>query len=353
MKQFKKSIILSIVSTLLACTGSAVEKIEILALDVISYEEFTQKEPHALSVLKDALFEKGIVGIKGVPGYKEKAIEFIESARAFSALPENVKEAYAPNFDLGEIFLGYEKGKEKFKRPDGTWVVDDLKTSYYAFVPNSPLNKWPSEVDLKNPFENLGSLMSEIGVAVMEEIGLIGESTGVSLGSNPDIGRMLYYRKNISSEADNPFWCGAHFDHGIFTALLPAYYFIDGEAVSEPIEAGLFVKPTSENCFKKVVSDDPDVMLFQVGEFGQLITNDAIKATEHRVHKAKSSTERYTMALFFTLPMETVIHSFSELTEDARYGGNGPGSPCSYLHWHEESFNRYIVKEEEKAQDIN
>ena len=96
-----------------------------------------------------------------------------------------------------------------------------------------------------------------------------------------------------------------------------------------------------------MISNDPEVLLFQVGEFGQLATNDAIKATEHRVHKAEGSIERYTMALFFDAPMDTVIHSFSELTNDERYGGT-PGAPCSYRKWHEGSFNRYLVKEQKE-----
>ena len=55
---------------------------------------------------------------------------------------------------LGETFLGYGEGKEKFQRPNGTWVVDDLKTSYYAYIPDSAKNKWPSEINLKEPYEN-------------------------------------------------------------------------------------------------------------------------------------------------------------------------------------------------------
>jgi len=126
--------------------------------------------------------------------------------------------------------------------------------------------------------------------------------------------------------------------------LVPAFYFKDGEAVDEPIEAGLFVKAAGDAVFKKVVANDPEILLFQVGEFGQLITNDAIKATEHRVQKASEAIERYTMALFFDPPMETVIFSDSELTQDSRYGGP-TGAPCSYRQWHERSFDRYLVKE--------
>ncbi|MBM3184172.1 MAG: isopenicillin N synthase family oxygenase [Chlamydiae bacterium] len=322
----------------------AEDSIEILALDVIPYESFIKGDEETIDIFKRALHENGIVGIKGIPGYKEKVFKFIESARAFSQLPENVKEQYAPNHELGETFLGYEKGKEKFKRPDGKWGIDDLKVSYYGFVPDEIRNKWPKEVDIRTSFQEIGELMSEMGVKVMQSMGMIGSKTGISIDGVPRLGRMLYYRKSVDGASDNPYWCGAHFDHSMFTALLPAFYFIDGKQILEPMEAGLHVKIAKDGVFKKVIANDYDVMLFQVGEFGQLIANDEIQATEHRVHKALGSVERYTMALFFDASPDTVIHSFSELTQDARYGGSA-GDPCSYQHWDSESFKRYIVKE--------
>ncbi len=342
-----------ILSMILTCQGIATENeiaddIEILELDVIAYEDFAADDTATLAALESALHEKGIVGIKGVPGYKEKALKYIESARAFSALPEEIKEAYSPNHSLGEMYIGYEKGKEKFKRPDGRWVIDDLKVSYYGLVPDSPLNKWPKEVDLKTPFQELGMLISKTGQAVMDKIGLLGSATGIRLDDAPRYGRMLYYRKSTEGSTDNPFWCGSHFDHSVFTGLLPAFYFVNGEPVAEPIEAGLFVKTTADGVFKKVLANDPDVLMFQVGEFGQLITNDGIRATEHRVHKASGAIERYTMALFFDPPMDAMVTSFSELTKDPRYGGMA-GEPCSYRKWHEASFKRYIVTDEDTA----
>ncbi|NGX38171.1 MAG: hypothetical protein K1000chlam2_01343 [Chlamydiae bacterium] len=334
-----------ILSILFMCKGNA-EEIEILSLDVISYEDFAADDARALIVLEKALHEKGIVGIRGVPGYVEKVSKFIEASRAFSALPEEIKETYAPNREGGDLFLGYEKGKERFMRPDGTWVIDDLKTSFYVSVPDNSQNIWPVELNLKDPFQALALLMSDTTEAVMEKIGLLGEESGVFLNDEPRMARMLYYRKSIEGSSENPLWCGAHFDHGIFTALIPAFYFVDGEVIPEPEEAGLFVKETSDGVFKKVVANDPEVMLFQVGEFGQLVTNDAIRATEHRVEKAMGCVERYTLALFFNAPMDIVIHSNSELTKDARYGGIA-GDPCSFDQWNKASFDRYLVKEEE------
>ena len=97
---------------------------EELALKVIPYDLFMQDDAETLETLRAALYQEGIVGIRGVPGYRERLKEFVDEARAFSALPEETKEQYAPNREKGDLFLGYEKGKEKFKRPDGKWVVD-------------------------------------------------------------------------------------------------------------------------------------------------------------------------------------------------------------------------------------
>jgi isopenicillin N synthase-like dioxygenase len=298
---------------------------EVLDITVVPYADLVAGDLSTVAQAKSALYKEGIVGVKGVPGYTEAVSQFIHAARAFSSLSEEEKELCAPRHDLGDLFLGYEKGREKFKRPDGRWVVDDLKVSYYAFVPENPANKWPASVERQTPFEQLGTLMSDTGVLVMERVGLVSPSL---LEGVPRVTRMLHYRKSADTRADNPFWCGSHPDPRL---LLRWRY-----PCPEPEEAGLFV--LTGNSFKKVLAD-PEVMLFQVGEFGQLLTNDAIRATEHCVQKAQGSIERYTMALFFDLPPTTTISSQSLLIKDARYA-----EPCVYRHWVEESFKRYIVE---------
>lgn len=344
-----KTIVITVaVATNLAGVGFAQEgitndTIEILELDIIPYEDFVQGEQTTIQLLRKALHEKGIVGIRSVPGYKECAYRFIDKAREFSSFPLRVKESYSPKRGSGD-FLGYEIGKEKFLRPNGTWIVDDAKASYYALVPDRLDNKWPIECDLQTPFQEIGLLMFNIGKNVMEALDLIGPHSVISSSQVSGIGRMLHYSKQSDETMENPYWCGAHFDHGLFTVLMPAFYFIDGKPIPEPTEAGLFVRTKEGKQFYKVVSDDPDVVLFQVGEFGQLASNDTIKATEHLVHKAKGGVERYTMALFINAAMDVVIHSHSELTSDARYS-SGPGGPCAFQHWHEASMNRYLVKD--------
>ena len=320
------------------CVGA----VETLELDIIPYEGLIQEDPKALELLDKALHEKGIVGVRGIPGYREKYEQFIQAAKEFSSLPEEVKERYQPNIALGDTFLGYTVGKEKFQRPSGDWIVDDLKTSYYAFIPDNAQNKWPLELNLRDPFEALGELIVEIGKLMMYKIGILGDLTGLHLEEDSCRGRLLYYRK--SSHDENPYWCGTHFDQGLFTAILPAVYFAEGKQIPEPLEAGLFVRTSETVPFRKVIADDLDVMMFQVGEFGQLARNDRIRATEHRVHKASGPIERYTLAVFFNGPLDVPIHSTSVLTNDARYGSQ----PCTYRHWNEASFQRYLVENDQK-----
>lgn len=312
------------------------------SLEVVEYEAIISGK--ADSALKQALYNQGIVAVRGIPGYREKVVRYIDAARSFSSLDEGVKEKYGRV--EGEMFLGYEKGKEKFKRDDGSWVVDDLKCSYYALVPDREENHWPEEVELKEPYQDLGNLIIEVGALVMQQVGLLKEE--VQIDGVSQCGRMLAYSKTKETIHDNPFWCGAHFDHGIFTGLIPAFYFSGDTSIQEPEEAGLFVKGRGSSTFEKVVVREPEeLLLFQVGEFGQLATDDAIIATEHSVKKASGSVERYTLALFFQPAEDAVIYSHSVLTEDSRYGGQA-GDPCCYKDWAEASFNRYIVKEEEK-----
>lgn len=308
-----------------------------LNVDIFSYQDFANKDPQTLKDLKEALLEKGIIGIKGVPGYKEGAERFILAAREFSALSEEEKNQYAPNRQTGEI-TGYELGAEKFMRPDGEWTIDDAKASYYAFIPDNDKNRWPEE-GLKDAYLEIAHIMFDTGIKLLESIDLMVKNN-IDINKITGFGRMLHYRKQSDATMLNPYWCGAHYDHSLITALLPAFYFIGDEPVAEPEEAGLFVRTKNE--YKKVVSDDPDVLLFQVGEFGQLAMDDEISATEHRVHKARGGIERFTLAVFYDPALDTVVHSKSVLTKDARYGTE---ESCTYQRWSEESYKRYLVEE--------
>lgn len=312
-----------------------------MKLDIISYDDLNNTQNiNALTQLKMALFQKGIVGIRDVPAFENKSRAYIKAARTFAALHDSIKQRYAPNRDAGET-EGYELGAEWFKNKEGNWQIDDKKASYYAFIPDCVKNKWPQEVDLKTPYLALGELIFHTGKLLLNIIGL-NNHVGLAHDQLIGYGRMLHYHKENERTNDNPDWCGAHFDHGVFTGLIPAYYFRHGIEIEEPEEAGLYIMPSDGNQFEKIHCSEKEVLLFQVGEFGQLVSNDRIKATRHMVRKATGEIERFTFALFYSANDNTTIQSTSQLIRDERYKlHQHPDGRIRYEEWQKASFDRY------------
>lgn len=310
-----------------------------MELDIVSYIDICDLTSSRQKI-ETALLTKGIIGVSGVPDFEKLTRRYISACQQFSKLPDHVKNQYAPNRDNGET-EGYELGAERFKNKNGEWLIDDKKASYYAFVPEDPRNVWPKEIDLKTPYLALGKLIFETGKILLNAIGL-NESVGLIHDQLQGYGRMLHYHKESQLTNDNPNWCGAHLDHGVFTGLVPAYYFQNEMEVDEPSEAGLFITPSNGNSFEKIYASDKSILLFQVGEFGQLISNDRIKATRHLVKKAFDGIERYTFALFYSAGDQTTIRSQSILTSDARYQDNqSSDGSITYDKWQKASFARY------------
>ena len=315
-----------------------------MELDIISYDDLinpSQGDVH--QYLEKALLEKGIVGVQGIPEYTSITQKYIEAARQFMALDEAVREKYAPLRDSGDT-EGYESGAEKFMNKAGEWQVDDKKVSYYAYLPPSPNNKWPAELDFKGPYEALSKLIFNTGKHLLKALHL-DDAHGLIHETLSGHCRMLYYRQEKQEKVDNTDWCGAHFDHGVLTGLIPAYYFYEGQEIEEPPEAGLYVKPILGQDFEKVSAKDKSILYFQMGEFGQLLSNDRFSATEHMVKKTGGNIERYTFALFYCAADDTLIRSSSVLTQDTRYQAHQRNNEISFFDWSCASFDRYRHKQ--------
>lgn len=314
-----------------------------LDLRVLSYDElFTSPSQESTRLLTEALLTQGLVGIRGVPDYKEQVQTFVSAARAFSALDEKTKMKYAPQRDSGDA-MGYELGAEQYKDESGVLQTDDQKASYYAEIPEVPNNKWPTEHDLKTPYLELAWTMFHTGKKVLNILGL-NESLGIDLDKVYGWGRFLHYHKEGSLTNSNPLWCNEHCDHGILTGLIPSFYFQNGVECKEPEEAGLFVRPSNVETFAKVPNDDKTLMLFQMGEFGQLASNDGMKATKHKVQKALGSIERFTFALFINASNETCIRSRSSLTENERFRRSmSDDFTLRFGAWHEATLDYFRV----------
>ncbi len=315
-----------------------------MELDLISFSDLVADKQKTIIHLETALLHKGIVGVQDVPDFEGTSRRYIHAAKKFSKLKEVIKQQYAPDRDAGQT-EGYELGAEWFKNKEGSWQTDDKKASFYAFIPDSIKNRWPLEVDLKTPYLALGSLIFNTGKILLNKIGLYEERAGLLFDRLIGYGRMLHYHKQNKRSDENPDWCGAHVDHGLFTGLIPAYYFRNEVELEEPEEAGLYILPPQGKQFEKIFATDKNILLFQVGEFGQLLSNDRIQATKHVVRKAQGEIERFTFALFFVPDDNTVIQSNSILTQDERYKLHqlADGS-LRYGEWHQASFERYRAK---------
>ncbi len=311
-------------------------KVEIIPYTALS--DLSNKDN--LQLIERALLQKGIIGIQHIPGFEKRTQAYINAAREFAQLSPIIKQGYAPNRDAG-VTEGYELGAEWFLTQSGEWRKDDKKASYYAHIPDRESNVWPKEMNLRTPYLQLGELIFATGKKLLTAIG-IDETVGLPHDSLNGYGRMLHYHQEVELLNNNPDWCGAHFDHGLFTGLIPAYYFCDGKEVAEPEEAGLYIVSTDGVDFEKVDVTDKSVLLFQVGEFAQLLTDDRIKATQHKVKKSCEGVERYSFALFYSPDKSITIGSKSILNKDDRYTAQQSAlGSISYGQWEEASYRRY------------
>jgi isopenicillin N synthase-like dioxygenase len=315
-----------------------------MKLEIINYRNLLDTANiDAHKKLESALLQTGIVGIRDVPEFEEKSRAYVHAARAFSALRDKIKKQYIPDRNTGDM-EGYELGAEWFQNQAGEQQIDDKKASYYAFVPDHKRNKWPAEVDLKTPYLQLGELIFQTGKLLLNVMGL-NATAGLQHEQLVAKARMLHYHKEGDLTNANPDWCGCHFDHGVFTGLMPAYYFRDDKEIAEPVEAGLHIVPSNGHEYEKINAADKSILLFQVGEFGQLLSNDRIKATKHIVKKAAAGIERFAFALFYNADEKTVIKSDSILSRDTRYTRHqAKDGSISYKKWEDASFERYHAR---------
>jgi isopenicillin N synthase-like dioxygenase len=318
MKKFKKVLfaLFGLSTALFANEMGRIEKECIIEYDQINSSQDT---------IRRALHDHGIIAVKGVPGFQEVYKNYIQAARDFVALSDEEKATCTPPDYYSR---GWSYGVEKFNGR-----LDTFKGSYYATIPeevNGVENVWPENSSFKEAYWAMAELIFETGKQILPQVDLHYDSlTGMS--------RMLYYAPvNPDTNDGNPNWCAEHRDHSMFTGLCPATFVKNGEIVAKPNDCGLYVRGVP-------VSFPKDVLIFQVGEAAQLLTNGMITATDHHVKKAMGDYERFTFALFFSPDREVRINSTVTEYND-RYR---PG--MTYGEWSDASFNKYKTNNEKRA----
>jgi len=277
---------------------------------IFIYNELELKKADLIEELR----QEGFIGIKNVPNFSEVYQSFFYAAREFMLLPEEEKNKYTPT---NHYISGWSFGTETYNN-----LLDVYKGSYYANYPNIPNNIWPHLHNFKESYLGLSKLLFELALKVSV---IVGCYSGPAAG----IARMLYYVSPRREEIDsNPNWHGVHRDHSLFTCLCPAIYLSDGEIVQQPINTGLVIQG-------KEVVVEKDIVLLQVGEAAELISNGKITATDHFVKKSPPGYERYTFVLF--LDAAPNVRIYSNITKyNDRYI---PG--MTYHEWSLAPFKKY------------
>jgi isopenicillin N synthase-like dioxygenase len=310
----------------------------------VSFSDILYGGKETVDAVERAFREDGIVAVSEIPDLHVTVRKFVDECIAFESRSLEDRLLCAPTEKSG--MYGYEIGAERFKDESGNWVPDDRKVSYYAHLHDRDNNRWPADdagALFKQTYMFLADTMHQIGASVLDLTGTFDAAKGLELKQVTGVGRMLHY---LGTEKDdgNPNWCGVHSDHGLFTALLPEV-FLDaaGNRIPPPPGAGLHVKPHSGSEFLRVEVKNPEnTLLFQVGEFAQLLTDDRLTATKHCVRKAYGGVQRYTLAVFFDVAETFGFSSTSVLATDERWKGNaGDSGTVNWKTWHEASLARY------------
>ncbi len=260
--------------------------------------------------------DKGIIAVRGVPGFVEAYGNFIESAQNFINLTKEKRAQYTPQDAYGR---GWSYGIETFNN-----VTDSFKGSYYITYPEEDAilpNIWPSKdvPDFKKNYLTLVDIIFRTGKEIQP-------LCGIHIEDVSSVARMLYY--GPVNDPKSVEWCGEHRDHALLTGLCPGVYFLEGQRVSRPSGTGLFIR--GEEFFAP-----DDALLFQIGETAELITNGTVTATEHQVRKAVGGYERYNLALFMSPRPDYVIESDLTKYKDRFI------PRMLYKEWHNCSFAKY------------
>ncbi|CAG9334967.1 unnamed protein product [Blepharisma stoltei] len=256
----------------------------------------------------------GIITIEHIPGYQEKRMALLPLARRVALLPDDEKK----ELELPQInyMMGWSHGKEFF---EGT--PDFSKGSFYANpeVDKAPLykgafhdNVWPRSLpELRIAFRDLGQEIMRVGALLARHLDkyILARHKDYTPRTLEDIikshknsaGRLLHYFPQVGSTHE---WCGWHNDHSCLTGLTCPLYLnqTTGEVVNpnevSDCKTGLFIKNRRGEMLKAHLTSD--LLLYQIGETAQILSNGWLQATPHSVQTGGSleNVSRNTFAIF-------------------------------------------------------
>lgn len=236
-----------------------------------------------------------------------------DKAKAFFALPEDVKRAYhiaGGGGARGYTPFGTEvaKGATEVDLKEFWHVGRDLPAGH-PLAAQQPNNVWPAEVEgFRAVYDKLFAEFDRVGGALLSGIarylGLSPDFFEDTVKDGNSVMRLLHYppieapAKGIRAEA--------HEDINTITLLLGAE------------EAGLEILDKDGSWLP--VSPPPGAMAVNVGDMLQRLTNNRLPSTTHRVRnpdEGRASVARYSMPFFLHFRSDYPIVTLDNCIDDA------------------------------------
>ena len=245
-----------------------------------------------------------IIGDHGIPDELIHRAE--EKAKAFFALPEEIKRKY--HIEGGGGARGYTpfgietaKGATAFDLKE-FWHVGRELPPGHRFRDHMPDNIWPSEIEsFRDTFQQLFAMFDSTGLKILCAIARylnIDEDYFIdTVRDGNSVMRLLHYPP-IEGEPGNNVRAGAHEDINTITLLIGAE------------EAGLELLTKDGRWIP--VSPKPGELVVNIGDMLQRLTNGVLRSTTHRVANPppeRRGRSRYSMPFFLHFRSDFLIEA--------------------------------------------
>jgi isopenicillin N synthase-like dioxygenase len=287
------------------------------------------RDPQAFAEKLGGSFEDygfAIVADHGIPD--ELIAEAEEKAKAFFALPEEVKRKYLVPGDggaRGYTPFGIEtaKGAKAHDLKEFWHVGRDLPDGH-RFRNHMPDNLWPSEVpSFKDTFQQLYATFDRTGLKILKAIArylkIEEDYFEDAVRDGNSVLRALHYPPQSEPTGEH-IRAGAHEDINAITLLLGAE------------EAGLELLTKDGRWIP--VSPRPGELVINIGDMLQRLTNGVLRSTSHRVVNPtpdRASRARYSMPFFLHFRSDFMIEALSETVTAGEQPKWPPISANDYL----------------------
>lgn len=265
-------------------------------VDITRLMSNSVEDRHAVAQeLDQACAQSGFLYIKGAQLCCEVFDPMVARAKAYFALPDDVKMASYIGFS--ENHSGYVPvGEEQFG--EGSFDLKeayDINRDYPLLTGRRPLlgpNVWPDmpgfQADVQAYYRQITSIGCQLFGSFALALGLDEGHFDAHINHSPSQLRLIHYPFDPSAQ-DRP-GIGAHTDYECFTLLFataPGLQIVNkqGEWIDVPLIEG--------------------TMIMNIGDMMEIMSNGRYVATRHRVKKVRE--ERYSFALFHSLNYDYTV----------------------------------------------